>query len=276
MKLSNAAIYFDRDPLFDGYTGASLYSGQTASFDDSSQDGATNRRRVLSLAPDLAIPARRVVTLYGDRWLVGTGTPDGFQGTAIRRHYSMKRVTDLMALLTAAQALSAAAGTPAYVQKAYFKDSVNALTDAEYDAFWNVFVAPDEPVGKGSFLRDAAGRLYRVRNDYLPVEGLRVCQSDELEETALQSCVFTTGTFNPVTEVASGTTTVNCIVLEASKFYRFRHVSESQVQAGDCMVLAPTSVTPTVGMTFTQGGLRRRVLSVQSEGGAWALHARTV
>lgn len=275
MDLHDAATFFDTDPFYDGYTAAFAFYGQTASFNDASSDGATNRRRVLSTGPAVVIPTRRVVSLYGDRWLVGTGTPDGFVGATIRLQYTTKRATDLVALLTPAQALAASAGTSAYVQKMYFKDVVNTLTDSEYDAQWNIFVAPAEPASKGTFVRDAAGRLYRVRNDYLPTEGLRILQSDELDSDAIQSCVFNTGVENVVTEVvAAGTTTLNCIQVDMPKFYRLRHVSDAKIQPGDVALFIPSSLTLKQGMTFTMLGSRWQVLDFQVEIDAQAAHVR--
>lgn len=275
MDLHDAATFFDEDPINDGYSGAFVGNAQTASFDDSSSDGATSRRRVLSTGPAFTIPTRRVVELYGDRWLIGQGTPDGWAGSTIRRHYTMKRATDLMALLTPAQALAAAAGVPAYCQKVYFKDTANALTDAEYDTFWNVFVVPAEPAAKGTILRDAAGRHYRVRNDYLPLEGLRVCQSDALEPNAFQVCTFNTGTYDPVTETqTAGTSAVNGLWIEPGKFYRYRHKSDQQVQPGDLNVLVPTSLSVLPGATFMMLGKKWVVLTVQPELDAQVLHTR--
>jgi hypothetical protein len=266
MDLHGAATFFDTDPIHDGYSGAFLFYAQVSSFDDSSSDGATNRRRILSAGPSVVIPARRVVSLFGDRWIVGTGTPDGYGGEIIRQHFNTKRATDLLALLTPAQALSAAAGTSVYAQKMYLKDIVNSLTDSEYDTQWNIFVAPGEPAGKGSFLRDASGRLYRVRNDYVPTEGLRILQSDELDTDAVQSCVFDTGTYDPVTETTTaGTTTVNCVQVDVPKFYRFRHLSDGQTQPGDLALFVPTSVALRPGMTFTMAGVKWRVRHFQPE-----------
>jgi hypothetical protein len=275
MDLNAAATFFDDDPFLDGYSGAALFSAQAASFDDSSSDGATNRRRVLSTGPDVVMPARRVVQLHGDRWLVGTGTPDGFLGEVIRRHYTMKRVTDLMALLTPGQTLAQAAGTPVYVQKMYFKDTVNQLTDSEYDTQWNIFVAPDEVASQGSFFRDAAGRLYRVRNDYLPTEGLRICQSDALDVSSFQECVFDTRVEDPVTETMTGAfTTVNGIVVDLPKFYRFQHVSDAKILPGDTAVFVPANLAVTQGMTFTIAGKVWRVMALQAEIDAKVVHAR--
>lgn len=275
MDLFDAATFFDTDPIRDGYTDAYLFDAQVSSFDDSSSDGATNRRRVLSAGPDVVMPTRRVISMYGDRWLVGTGTPDGFFGEVIRQHFTTKRATNLLNLLTPAQALSSAAGTQAYVQKMYFRDTANSVTDSEFDAQWNVFIAPAEPAGKGTFLRDEANRLYRVRNDYLPTEGLRILQSDELDLTAFQACTFNTGAFNPVTETyAGGTSVVNCIRIETPKLYRFRHVSDSQIQAGDYALVIPVSVVLRQGLSFTMAGASWRVLTFQPEGDAQVAHVR--
>lgn len=277
MDLHDASLYFDQDQLYDGYSGEALFACQTASYDDSSSDGATVRRRVMSFGPGLSLPARRVVTLYGERWLCGDPVTDGFQGEAIRQSTVMKRANVTMAILTPSQALSGAAGTSVYAQKVYFKDIANALTDAEYDTFWNVFVAPGEPAVKGSFLRDGDGILYRVRNTYVPTEGLRICQSDELDAGSRLTAIFDSGTYNPVTETrVAGTTAVNAIVVEMSKFFRFRHKSEQDSQAGDRMVVIPTSYTPKVGDRFTMNSEKWQVLSFQAELDAQALHVRRV
>lgn len=275
MDLHDAATFFDDDPILDGYTGAYLFDGQSSSFNDSSSDGATNRRRVLSIGVGIGIPSRRCISVHSERWLVGTGTFDGFVGSPIRQHFNTKRVTDLLAVLTPGQALAAAAGTSAYAQKMYFKDTVNALTDAEYDAQWNIFIAPAEPAGKGTFLRDAGGQLYRVRNDYLPTEGLRILQCDELDDDAFRTCVFDTGTYNPVTETATaGTTTVNGIVLDSPKTYRFRHMSDDRIQPGDMAAYFPTSLTLKPGMTFTMSSQKWRIMTVQTEIDANLAHVR--
>jgi hypothetical protein len=275
MDLFDAASYFDNDRMYDGYTGAYLFDAQAASFNDASSDGATNRRRVLSTAADVVMPTRGVLLTNGDRWLVGTGTPDGFQGEVIRRHYTTKRATDLLAVLTPAQALAAAVGVAAYAQKMYFKDVVNSVTDSEYDVQWNIFMAPAESARKGYFLRDSGGRLYRVRNDYLPTEGLRILQSDELDTDAVQSCTFNTGVENVVTEVvAAGTTAVTGIQVDMPKFYRFRHLSDERIQPGDVALFLPTSLTLKQGMTFTMAGKRWQVMTFQPEMDAQAAHVR--
>lgn len=275
MDIAAASTFFDDDPVSDGYTGTLLFYGQSASFDDSSSDGATNRRRVLSVGPDVIMPARRVLSLYGDRWLVGTGTPDGFQGEKVRQHFTMKRATDLAAVLTPGEALAAAAGTSAYVHKHYFKESVHTQTNADIDTFWNVFIAPGESADRGTIIRLADDTLLRARNAYLPVEGLRVLQCDQLEDGCLTTATFDTGTFDPITETrTAGGATVAALQLEPAKFFRYRHLSDPQTVKGDLIVFVPTSLTPKAGGLFTMGSATWRVVTVQADLDVWAIHAR--
>lgn len=275
MDLAAASTFFDEDPVSDGYTGTFLFYGQTASFDDSNSDGATNRRRVLSVGPTVVAPARRVIEMYGDRWIMGVGTPDGWMGEVVRQHFSMKRATDLVAVLTPGQALAAAAGTATYIHKHYFKESVNTQTNADLDTFWNVFIAPGEAAERGTILRFADGTLFRVRNEYLPVEGLRVLQSDQLEAGCLTTASFDTGTFDPITETrTAGTAVVAALQIEPSKFYNYRHLSDPHTSKGDLMVFVPTSLTPKSNAIFVMDGQRWRVVTVQAEMDAWAIHAR--
>lgn len=275
MDISEAAVFFDNDPVRDGYTDAYLFDGQVASYDDSSSDGATVRRRVMSAAPTVALPTRKVVSIYGDRWLAGRGTADGFQGATVRQHFNMKRVTDLVSVLTPEEARAEASGTLAYVHKLFLKDTVNSMTDSEYDCQFNVFIAPGETARKGSFLRDTEGRLYRVRNDYLPADEVRVLESDQLDIDALVTATFNTGTYDPATDtVSAGTTTSKIIVLDTPKFYRFRHVSDDRIKPGDMTMFAASSLNCQPGTEFEIAGVKWEVLTVQPEIDLLAIHAR--
>lgn len=275
MDVADAALYFDQDPVTDGYTGAALFYAQVASFDDSSSDGATVRRRVMSAAPTITMPTRKVVGLYGGLWLAGRGTPDGFQGEAVRQHFNLKRVTDSMAVLTPEEARAASAGTSCYVHKLFLKDTVNSLTDNEYDPQFNIFIAPGETARKGSFLRDADGVLYRVRSDYLPADEVRVLQADQLDTSARVSATFHQGTYNPVTGNTSVVDVASyVIVMDTPQFYKFRHLSDERIRSGDITVFAATSLNVAQGHEFTMAGVRWTVVTVQPELDATAIHAR--
>lgn len=275
MDIADAATYFDQDPVADGYTLNYLFDAQTASFDDSSGDGATNRRRILSLAPGLALPTRRVIEMYGDLWLVGTGTPDGFYGEVIRQQYTMKRVTDAFTLYTPGAALAQVGGLAVYGHRHYFRDVTDNVSEAKLDTFWNIFLAPGEPAGPGSILKDARGGLYRVRNDYLPVEGLRVCQSDTLDAGSRVTVALDTGVYDPVTDsFSSGSSAVPGILLNLPQAYHFRHMTDGRELPGDRILFLPGSSQPTTGGTLSIAGVKWRVVTVQPELDAKAVHMR--
>lgn len=276
MRMSAVARHFDREQAYDGYSGAALFYCQFSSFDDSAGDGSTNRRRGMSTAPTVSIPARRCITLGDQRWLASYATDDSFLGFAMRKNYNLKRVTDSLTIRSLSQACAATGGTAAYAQKYYFRDVTNTVTDAELDPFWNVFFAPDEPVTQGSFLVDAAGVVHRVRQFYLAPEGFKIAQTDQLDSDARQTAVlFDTGTYNQLTdEVSAGTTSLNVIQFEPFKFYNFRVQAEAPVRPGDRAVFVPSTLTPRVGMTFTMLGSKWQVAMFQAENDGWALHAR--
>lgn len=61
MRLHLAAQHFNRMPCNDGYTGAFLYNGQLALFDDSRRDSESSERRIIELAPELSPDRKSVV-----------------------------------------------------------------------------------------------------------------------------------------------------------------------------------------------------------------------
>lgn len=274
MRLKDAARYFDDTPVHDGYTGEFLWRCQFSSFNDANAVGSTSTRRILSIAPGLQLPARRVVQVFDDRWLVGDGNPDSWHGGVIRQSFNMKKATDLVEILTPAQACLGQAGTQVYAQAIYFKDTVNSLNNADYDPFWNVFISPTEAVGKGSFLR-FQDRLVRVRSSYVPLEDLRIAQSDEVDDGPL-AAEFATGAYNSATDsFAAGTVSTTVLMMDFTKAYAYLTKASERVAAGDMNALvAASALTPDVGKNVTIAGTAWNILSRSAEGNAWLLHLR--
>lgn len=276
MKYHNAAIYFNRESIFDGYSGNLLFRGQVRNFNDASSTGATLRRRALSVAPGTLLPARRCLRVGGLRWLVGVGVTDTFQGREARETYNLRVGSSLFEILSPSQACSnLVSATSAYGYESFFKDIQDTSTSSSYDTFWNVFFAPSEPVSAGTFLRSGA-RLLRVRQAYVNAEQLRVAESDELDPDWSREAVFTNlGAYDPVTDTYPSTAvTIQVVQMDIFKFYRWRVESESGRKPGDKTVLAPLSVTPLAGTTFSMSGGAWRVISVQQEIDTVAVHAR--
>ena len=279
MEMADVARYFDQDPVFDGYTGVALFPCQMSSFDDSASDGSTNRRRVMSLAPEYSIPTRRCVSVYGEIWLVGDPTTDGFQQTAMRKNYAMRRSTGLMEILTPGEAASGAAGAvSAHMHKLWFRDIQQPNTDSDLDTFWNISVAPGEPVAQGTFLRDAGGTLFRVRNCYLPIQGLTIAQSDELDTGSRKALTITQlGTnYDPTTDSYPQVTVAGYgLLLETTQLLHRSVAADPLIAPGDrSLLIAKSLATPTVNAKLTFDSQTWTVLNVQSEQDAWLLRVR--
>ena len=279
MRMRDVARYFDKEKIYDGYTGRLIFRGQLGEFNDASSVGSTLRRRVLSLAPNLEVPTRRCLKIGSQYWLAGIGLTDTFQGEDTRKTYNLRKATSYFEILTAAQACSATLSSSlAYGYEEYEKDTTNAATDSEYSTFWNVFFAPGEPVRQGSFLR-VGSRLLHVRQAYVSAEDLKLAQTDELDSDAVQAAVFTgTGAYDPITDTLSGAATAAQVLqIEAAKFYRWRQWAEADLRPGDRSVFVPlATVTPKVSSQFTMSGKTWRVVSLQPEFDTWAIHARQV
>ena len=120
MRIGGASKRFNKDKVYDAYSGAYLFLAHNSAHDDHSSSGATSRRRTMRTVPGTVPPPRNVVRVYADYWLVGAFNTDAFAGTELRQKYDLKKTTGLMNLLTPAQACVAAPGTAFHAQKEFY------------------------------------------------------------------------------------------------------------------------------------------------------------
>lgn len=276
MNFRDAARFFDKDAVYDGYTSALLFYGHTTPHDDKSSSGATSRRRTLVTIPTTTAPARGVVLLFAERWLMGGSNPDPYEGANIRRSYDLKKATGLLSLYTPGAACLSTPSTTFYAHKMYYRDMTNPRTETDVDVMWNIFCPLSELVVKGSFLEDASG-LMRVRNVYDTIEGYKVAETDQLDAGARQAITFIqNATRNLVTEaVTSVTTATNVIQMDMQKFYRFSTAADGEILVGDRVAfIAKSVITPKVGGTFTMLAKTWRIAKVMDEINAWAMQVR--
>lgn len=275
-SLYDVANHFDDIQVYDAYTAAPLFKAQTSTFLGASPDGSVANKRVFSLDPDLALPARRAVTALGEVYILGTGILDGFTGAAIRRSVWTRMVTDTFALLTPAQAVLATSGVSALGHKTYLKDTVNGVSDAEYDPFWEIFFAQGEPISKGTFLKTPTA-YYRVRSSYVDDAGFIVASSDQLDAADRVAVSFPyQGAYDPITDsYASATINTFGFLLDRYKLYDLLSKADATNSAGDMtLVVAASAITPVVGRKVMIGSQSWTILTATPEQDAWALHIR--
>lgn len=280
MNLHKIARAYDTCPVYDAYSGALLFKAQTSTFLESSLEGSTASRRVISLAPTHVVPAHSCILALDDIMIVGHGNPDEWGGTAIRKAYWVKLATDNLKLLTPGQAALNAAGSDVFGQKKFVRESLNMPTEAKFDNYWEVFVSKSLTPEVGSIFKGAT-TYYRVRATYQDVDGFRTCHCDELDEGRVSLTVTTNGVYDPVTD-SYGSSVYNTygIPLDYIKSFSKRSQSTTKGEAGDiCLVVAKSAFVPQQGLelrilgsTISAGDWR--IVDFMEEQDSWNLHLR--
>ena len=277
MKLKSAARYFDTDTVTDGYTGALLFKAQFSSYEGAAPDGSFQRRRVVSLAPGIAPASRRVVVVQGMRWIMGELVTDAFKDQPIRQTSAAKEATDLFTLLTPAQAALKTTGTSIYGHKQYLKDTVNSVTDSNYDPQYEIFFGITENLKAGHFLKSAQQYLH-IRSLQYANEGYWVAVSDELATNPATDAEVTAtfaGVYDPVTETHAAGVTTTGIMLDMYKLYNFNTEADPRNQAGDMsLIVAKSAVTPKADQLITVAGVNWKNIKFTPYFDAWNIQLR--
>lgn len=235
MKLANAAKYFDRVSMADAYTGTAMpYKVQFSTFEETDPDGSVSRRRSMSLAPGLTLPARRVASLLGEIWLLGEPSADAVFDKVIRQTVPMRRVTNLAQALTPGQAVTASTGLAIYGRLEQVKNTVDTATSSDYLPFFTLTLAGADFKNLNSgwaqvpgFFRIEDGTLFRCRTSYPAEDGMTVVEADLIDRYGLTQAQVTTGAYDPVTDTFAGTTsTFQTLVMPTHQLYRRKAEAE--------------------------------------------------
>lgn len=273
-EMVDVASHFDDIPAVDAYSSVYAFDAQFSSFQESAPDGTTAKKRTMSVRPSVTIPTRRVITFMGETWIIGDGNVDGFQATQVRQAYWMKKSSGLATKLTPGQLVSSSAGYDLYANQEYFKDTVNSITDSEYDPFWLINIASTETASKGHYIR-IGNTLSRVRSFHLETAGFNVLQCDQLDSSNLVTASITSGTYDPVTDTNTVTAAnLAGVLLEPSKFYRLATQADPKYNAGDMNFV--TSSNLAVGTTLIINSVTYRAIAKQAELDAWNIQLRVV
>lgn len=278
MDFADVTTFFNTDPVHDAYSGDFLFYGHSKAQNDRLSAGATTRRRSLTTEPTAVMPARGVISMLGDAWLVGTSNVDGFQGDAVRRVWSLKKSTGMAEILTPAQACAGSPGHALHIQREMSNNMPNVRSFSDWDSIWDLYAAGSETATRGQFVRDG-GALYRVRHAYYDIESYLILEADQFEADAQQSATFiTAGTPDLVTDRQTTASIVLPVIqTDSLKFYRYRTEVEADSKPGDRVVfVSAASIAPAPNSELTMLGSRWRVLSAIIDGDARALRVRLV
>ena len=273
MKLANAAKHFDTTMATDAY-GTATFGCQFGLYDDSTRDGLTIERRIISTAEAVAIPARRTVTVNGKQWILGDGAEDYFKNAAIRVKYIGHQASGLAEIKTVEQLLLGTSGTTAYAAIAWTKASRQIEVNSDLFNVMTLYLSKAETISEDKLVL-LNGKVLWTRQPYDALSGLTACVVDELE-TPVVATVASARTYDPITDTYSGGT-VNTSVLRMRWQEHFEYFSRAQgsYERGDAVVWilkSAATLKPSDTLTLPDGTWR--VLRATDEGAVQSLHVR--
>jgi hypothetical protein len=278
VDLAQAASYFDLTVCTDAYSPFSAFYGQMDVFDDSKRDGVTVDRRVLSVAPTVVIPARRVVTIANEQWIVGVGQADHFQGAKIRDKYVLHKSDGAVAIGTPAQHLKGGT-TSSYGAHLWVKDSKEMEVSSTLRSFLNIYLSTTEAPLPGHII-SLLGRYNLVRNVFLSAAGFQVAECNQLASDTLQAATYTARTgYNQATDAFTEGTpkSLNLFKARFQDDYEYASKAADKMEPGDMRVLiaAADVATPAANDKVTIAGVVWKVITPEAEGATtWNLHLR--
>ena len=270
MRIHSAAQRFNKMPCNDGYSGTFLFNGQILLYDDSRRDSEGGERRIIELAPDLTPPSRRVIEAHGTRYIMGHGFDDSMLGRVIRRKYIAHEATHLATFYTLQQLCQNTAGTSAWAARAWVKDSKEIDESSDMIGVNHIHMAPSEAVAVTNIVRfDNAYHIVRKTNK--GAAGTLILACDEVPEPAIETASLKTGSYDPINEVmTTSTTSVRVLRLRWQSLFEYRDAIAPTFDPEDLQVVVAKSVaTPAIGSTFTLSDGDFQVDSLMDKPGVW-------
>lgn len=273
MKLYNAARIADDTLATDSY-GVDTFLCQFEVLSYSKIDGVAVKKRQISTAPDVTIPTRSVVTIEGQPYLVGHGSPDFWRGSVIRLNYVIQGADGLADLTTIGDALAGTAPVTAYAAVTFAKYLPDAEDSSRYPPQYQIFLAGSESAPADSLVQ-LNSVWYLVKQSYISNSGLLVALANVVESPSFETATFGSRVYDPVTDAYTDTpTSIPVFRIKWSEHFKYLSKATEQYERGDLTVIMLKSVTPDPPDTLTLSDGVWRVLSSQDEGTTWSCHAR--
>lgn len=289
MKLTDAAAFFNDVPFTDAYTGKAAFKGKVMAYDDATRDSLSSERRIVSVAPNTVIPARRAVKVGNVAYLIGDDTSDYNNGTALRTKYVMHRASELISMYTFGDLLNVTATKTLWGSRLWTKGIREIDESAHtYDAYTCYFAKNEDinvPGWQAGDYHDGReknvlllidGRYHLVRSTVKTAGGFLAALADELPEPVVVDVSFITRVHNPVPDTYTETTTTRkAINLRWQSSFEYLTSYSAKYEEGDThLKMLKTAGTVKAGDICTIKNRRYKVVSVVDEAPVWAIHLR--
>lgn len=251
MKLINAARKFDTLVCTDAYTGATAFKAQLGLFDDNKRDSETAERRILSMADSAVLPARRVVSAAGTKYIIGRGRPDEFQGQVIRKGYTVHEGTHLAKVRTVFEVLTGGTGIDAWAGESWVKNLAYSEQSSELSPQYHIHFSPSEFVDDNHIV-DFNSRIYIVRSTYEGGSGLLVATCDQLPRPVVETAQIKLGEYTELTDtISTSGASAPVLRLRWQSMFEYRSPGAPKFGPDDMQLCVNKSVGVSPGTVFT-------------------------
>lgn len=233
MRLKDVARRFDRTQCLDGYSGAAAFKAQILPYDEVRRDAVTFERRVFSVDPSVTIPARRVVTAMGEKWILGVFSKDQFLGSDIRSSYVGQRADSLATLTSIGKLVNGQAGTDAWAGRSWVKNPAFSEQSSDLSTQYDVYMSNTESTPEGVLI-NYLGEWLVTRVSHLTEAGFNRVTAETLGTSPLGVGAVTFGAWNPVTDSFVGTTSsIPVLKIRWQSLFEYSQASAPAFEAGD-------------------------------------------
>ena len=273
MDLDRIARWLDKTLATDAYSDDTFLC-QFENLSYSKIDGVAIKKRTISTAGDVIIPARRVVDIGGQKYLLGTQAPDYWNNEVIRLNFVIQGADGLADLTTIAAELTGTAPTTAYAALAFAKYLPDAEDSSRYPPQYQVFLSGTESAPADSLIK-LNSVWYLIKESYISTSGLRVSLANVLDSPNFENATFSSRVYDPITDTHTPTnSTIKILRVKWSEYFRYLSQASEQYQRGDQQIFTLKAVTPDPPDSFTLSDGTWRVVSSQDEGLTWSCHVR--
>lgn len=275
MKLKNAARYFDTTQAVDAYNSTTKVKCQLEPLDMYRTEGTRIKVRNMSTAVGVAIPARKVIKIDSQAYLVSDSSYDYWKKEAVRARYVIQGADYVVEIRTIKEVLEETPGTLAYASIDFNKYSTDERDSSEYHPQYHIFFGNEE-VGE-DYIVSTSDRFFLVRNSYRTPSGLIDALSNQLDSPVTDSATLNSREYQPITDSYVDTpTTVRCLRIRWQDHFTYLSQGTQKYERGDAQILLPLSMSPSTSDHITLSDGVWVVLSVQTKAGYHSLHVRRV
>lgn len=273
MKLKNVSKFFDKTKAVDAYNSSYSFKCQVEPLDMYRTEGTRIKIRNMSTAPEVVIPARRVIKIDDQAYIVSDSSLDHWSGEAIRSRYVLQGADHVVEIRTIAQVLENVPGVQAFASIDFNKYGTNERDSSEYHPQYHIYFGK-ETVGEDVLIH-TVDRNYLVKNSYLTPAGIVDALANELDDPVVQVTVSTGRSYNPVTDSYTATTTsVRAVRVRWQEQFQYLTQGSTKYERGDAQLFVLPAVQAKAGDTVSIGGEDFKVLSHLDRSGYRSLHIR--